>query len=365
MRSPRWPILAALPVVGLAIAGAGIAAGAGPRTMTTHPECQPGLAHASAPAAGPGWWRLDPVLDRAGRLVGQDLRVGGEARHQRIGLPAESFASGPTGGRIVVGADDGLESSLSLLDIAAGCRIPVATEAAVVRRAVLDQGGTALYEFRVDRRTRGDLGVWRRDLVGPADTRPILAPPAADDQFGRTWTTELGWSDDGLLIVASCGAFACRTRLVDTADGSVVSIAEPDLGEPLGVAEGRLVSYLACRGLPCPIVAVDLATGHRRELSAGAGLAVLVRDDRRTLLAIEPPDRIGSATIVDLDGTSVGRIDLADSERIVGPVSRSGSSVAAPAGWLAIGPSGRLDVTGPTLVGVHDGRRASAVEVAR
>ena len=70
--------------------------------------------------AGAAWYRLDPVLDEHGSLAGQRLTVGlvgGPARH--LDLAPESFVSGPVGGVVLVGDDDGTESRLRLLDVVA------------------------------------------------------------------------------------------------------------------------------------------------------------------------------------------------------------------------------------------------------
>ena len=53
----------------------------------------------------------------------------------------------------------------------------VATETDVVRRATIDARTGDLYEFRVDRATRADLGVWREPLAGGATVRVV--PPLA------------------------------------------------------------------------------------------------------------------------------------------------------------------------------------------
>ena len=77
------------------------------------------------------WMRLDPSLDVDGALVGQRLWVGiherGSARV--MDLPAESFAAGPFGRVVLVGADDGASSRLFTVDVATGCTSSVAEEA--------------------------------------------------------------------------------------------------------------------------------------------------------------------------------------------------------------------------------------------
>ena len=84
------------------------------------------------PCAGPpgpgseqigAWYRLDPILSD-GVWAGQRLVLGraGLDRPFRLDLDAESFASGPAGGTVLVGNDDGRTSTLSLLDLSGTCR---------------------------------------------------------------------------------------------------------------------------------------------------------------------------------------------------------------------------------------------------
>ena len=173
-------------------------------------------------AAGPAWYRLDPLLDERGSLTGQRLTVGlvgGPARH--LVLAPESFASGPVDGRLVlVGDDDGAESRLRLLDVARGCETAVDREAeAVIRGALLAPDGSAVWEHRVNRVTRADEGIWRRPVAGDPSERVLPGLPA-NGRFGPTFVTELSWAADGRLGISSCGERACRTRVMDPATGS-------------------------------------------------------------------------------------------------------------------------------------------------
>src|SRR6185369_2740957 len=194
--------------------------------------------------------------------------VGGRAR--LLVLPAESFASGPVKGIVLVGDDDGARSRLRAVDPAGGCASTIAAEASVIRSAVLDTDVGATFEHRVDRATRADLGVWRRATRGGTPVRllPGLGP---DVRHGRTFSTDLRWASDGRLAVASCGEIACRTRIVDTATGGVVSTS--GTGPVLGVAESRVIAYDVCPGFPCGVSAVDPVTGASEPIVAGAGPA--------------------------------------------------------------------------------------------
>jgi hypothetical protein len=367
MRPSRWPIQRTIPLLVVSVIAVGAATARPPAlAAATPPACSPDTGPSSAGPSAGAWWRLDAALDEDGMLVGQVLHAGGrDGRSYRIGLPPESFASGPVHGQVLIGADDDAASVLSLLDVIDGCTRTVGTERAVVRRAIVDPAGSAVFEFHVDRRTRADLGVWRRDLA--AGSRPIrvLGALPADGRFGITWTTELDWSADGRLIVGSCGAAACRTRILDPASGVVVTVAEPDLGEPLGIADGRLVSYLACRGLPCPIVAVDLRGSGHRSVLTDAGPATLGDVDGRTVLVHEPLDRVGTVEVVSLSGVTLRRMDVGRTMRLVSSASRSRSAIEMASGWVAVAGDGRIGALRTTdAVHLRDGRISPAAEVA-
>lgn len=229
-------------------------------------------------AADAPWFTLDPTLDASGSLVGQRLRVAAarDAAPSRIDLPAESFAAGPHGRVVLVGDDDGHRSRLRLVDVAGGCAWPVAVERAVIRRATVSPDGVTIYETRVDRSTRADLGVWRRPVGGDAPAARVVGPIDPDPRFGRTWSTEFDWSVDGdRLAIQSCGALACRTRILDPSSGSLETIADPALGPMVGLTSTRIVVYRACRGWPCGLVSVDTKTRRRATLSKAAGAAAL------------------------------------------------------------------------------------------
>lgn len=336
------------------------------------PAARVGPPGASPVGRGP-WFRLDPVLDGDGALHGQRLAIGqaGGASPRMLDLPPESFAAGPFGAVVLVGRDDGIESRLVALDALDGCATVLATSTDVIRRATVSPDGTQLVEHRVDRRTRVDLGTWRRPLDGSRGAVRILPPIDADPRFGRTWSTTFAWDEDRALAVESCGEVACRTRVVGATGSSDLALADPDVGTTLGLANGRLVSYLACRGLPCPIVATDMASGHRRVLVDDAGSAVVIATAAGPRLVHV---RAGP------DGTTLHSQSLDGSHGVdLGPVpngydlevdpARSGAGMDVPPGWVVLAPHGRLPIDrldpSPILRHVLDGRSASTEEVLR
>src|SRR5262245_45740632 len=161
-----------------------------PATCATGMDRLAEAARVPAPAtvtdlATEPWFRMDPALDRDGALRAQRLVVGiGAARSKRAAeLPVESFVAGPFGRLLVVGTDDESASHLVAFDVARDCAWALGDEADVVRRATLDPTTGTVFETRVDRSTRADLGVWRRPLDGSAPPVAVLPAPDPDDRF--------------------------------------------------------------------------------------------------------------------------------------------------------------------------------------
>jgi hypothetical protein len=266
-----------------------------------------------------------------------------------MALAAEAFAAGPFGGTVLVGTDDGRRSTLSLLDVRAGCAWSLGAERDVVRRATLTPAGDAVLETRVDRVTRADRGVWRRPLDG-APSRRILTPIAPDGRFGRTWTTALAWSSDGAsLAVQTCGEVACRTRLLDPATGHTRLMADPSLGELVGLSPDRLVVRGACRGLPCPIVSIRLPDGGTSVLDPVAGQAVWSVDAAgRPVVVYEAGAGGGALRAIGPDGHSARDLPAApDGWGLVPDAARSGGAVDVQPGQVMLAPGGRLPAGGP------------------
>ena len=165
-----------------------------------------------------------------------------------------------------------------------------------------------------------------------------------DERFGRTFSTELSWSVEGdHLVVQSCGAVACRTRVLDPGSGRVRLIDDPHLGESIGLVGGRLISYADCHGLPCPLVTVDVETGRRTILADDAGTAVLVVTEAGPRIVHE----IGAGTrpslrTVGIDGVEHGRAHplRADVRLVPGP-SRTGANTGLARGWVLLTTDGR------------------------
>ena len=378
----RWIGPGVIAIVGVASI-ASVTAGAAQRPWTPV-ACPDDLGNRTAAAhsgaADPGglaneaWFRLDPRLDRDGGLSGQRLAVGldGERGSRILDLPPESFAAGPFGRVVLVGSDDGSETRLRAVDVAGRCAWDVDKTTDVIRRATIDPAGLAIYEMRVDRATRADLGIWSRPLDGSLPASQVLDPIEADARFGRTFSTEFAWDLAGTrLVVQSCGEVACRSRVV-TPDNAVLRIInEPDLGSLVGIDGDELVTYLACPGLPCPVIATNLATGHRVQLAEAAATAVVVSTPAGPRLVHEV---LGAAAVslraVALDGTSAVDLGpLPSGLRLHATPQTAGAATRVGSGWVLLSPDGRIPDSGPRartlLRRVTDGMTVQLEEATR
>ncbi|HEX5015638.1 MAG TPA: hypothetical protein VFV72_15945 [Candidatus Limnocylindrales bacterium] len=306
-----------------------------------------------APRAATAWYRLDPALDADGALTGWRFFAGQAAeRHAlEIALPVESFASGPRNGLVLVGADDGRRSSIRIVDIGRRCATALHEGPDLVRRAVLTPAADAIVEFRLDRRTRADLGVWLRPLDGSKPSR-LVNPLAPSPRVGIVFSTDLRFSTDGRrLVITSCGEAACLTRLLDRKTGRLTTIDDEGVGETIAVVGDELVAYGGCASLPCRIVARNLASGRVRVLAERAGLASLTDG----VLAYEDYRQRGRVVIRPLGGGTARTVALETGMRLVPGESRALAGIEGPVGSVAIAPEGRPSWTHvpATFVEVH------------
>lgn len=147
-------------------------------------------------------------------------------------------------------------------------------------------------------------------------------------------------------------------------------IADPSVGGLVGLTGDRLIAHGACRGLPCPLLAIDVGTGQTTVLDEAAGRAVTGRDARGRPAVIHEVGADGDAiSVVLTDGQEVTRFDIdPKAGRLVANPAWSGSAMEHPADRIVVGPSGRLPIDGsaPELLrSVEDGRPASLEEVVR
>ena len=125
---------------------------------------------------------------------------------------------------------------------------------------------------------------------------------------------------------------APRTGHVASVDGT---------GPLVGLAGDRLIAFDACRGIPCPIVAVEVVGGARSRVADAGGSAVLggagdgvlvytARDGSLATLALAPGAPTGAPAGVATTLAPVRR----------GSASRGGEEL--PPGSVLLAPGGRF-----------------------
>ena len=164
---------------------------------------------------------------------------------------------------------------------------------------MLSPGDGTIWEHRVDRTTRADLGIWRRG-PDPGPAVRVLPGISPDDRYGPTFSTELRLTDDGRLTVSSCGELACRNRILDPATGGVASVEAT--GPMLGMHGTTVIAAGVCHGFPCPIVAIDIEAGERTIVVDEAGPAIVGGTGHR-IVVYEASD--GQLETIDLEPGAV------------------------------------------------------------
>jgi len=318
MSKRRWPVFVGPPLVLIAAMlmvarPEPVAEAARPSVIKGISSCVPAEALVGSVDARPGsWWTSVERLDAAGTLLGRRLAVGASTDTTAGGLdlPAESSISGPVGGLIVVTADDGSRSTVRVVSTVAGCGLVIHETDAVVRTAILNRHDRSVLAHLVDRATRADLGTWRLAIAagGAAEAR-LVAPPLGDlaRSVGTVWGTGLVLDAQGAhLAVQSCTDLGCLTRVFDLRHpgAAAVVIKGAAEGPMLGFAGETLVTWAACPGYPCAILAWDPATSRSRTLLTAATAAAMTSDGRR-LVAVQSD--AATSQPIELDPSS-GRL---------------------------------------------------------
>jgi hypothetical protein len=146
------------------------------------------------------------------------------------------------------------------------------------------------------------------------------------------------------VAIQSCGENACRTRLLDAGGQLVGSVDDSGLGALIGLDGDRMVSYAACRGLPCPIVATDTRTGLQHTLVANGGPAVISITSAGPRLVDETvvgtERRLRSTSLVDSSSSDLGPVPAGLALLVT--ADRAGSATLVPPGWAVLAGDGRL-----------------------
>lgn len=316
MSGRRWSLWLGPPVALVAIAlvvsqfqpGAEAGGRVTPRPAAVCADAAPKLRGLQAVRGT--WWRIVDRLDGSGALVGRTLFAGRAGpTNLTLELGAESMASGPVGGMVVVTSDDGRFSEVRLVLAAEGCSWLIHRAEDVVRSAILDTSGGAVLAHLVKRETRDDLGTWRISGMDPdATLERVLGPLPPQADLGPIWATELRVDMTGnRLVVQSCAEAGCVTRVVSLGDPGrePALVGGTEQGTIIGLAGKRLLTWAQCQGLPCAVQAWSAGVAKPEtlvELAAGAA----VTGDGRYVVAVL--DATGRASRVDLVGKSNQRI---------------------------------------------------------
>jgi hypothetical protein len=276
IRPPLVPPLVFMGTAVLISLAAAQLVSAAPLTRTTAQDCAaPGAAARAAAHSSRASTNVAQRLDARGQFVGRGLTISAAGRQTAVSLPPDSSISQPVGDALLYTTATGGASEIHLVDAASGCDAVIVRPSGVVRSAILDATQSAVYAHSVTFPARADAGVARYALDG-SSTRQVVGPLPDDARFGATFGTQLGWSSDGRkLFVQSCGAVACRTRLLDVASGAVSMFDGPDQGQIIGVTAQHVIAFAACSGLPCAVQSIDIVSGAVTQLANEAWSADL------------------------------------------------------------------------------------------
>jgi len=257
-------------------------------------------------------------------------------------------------GLIAVADDDGQRSVIRLVSPADGCAETVFQGDLVVRRVALEPAGRGVLFHGVGRSDRADLGTWRLVPGSGAAAVQILRPLSASDPIvraiGRIWSTELRASHDGTqLAVQSCGASKCRTRVADLQTGAVRGLDDPEQSDLIGIDGTRAVTFNACTGLPCRLVATELDTGRQVVLAEAATSAATTMVDGRLVVAVTLAEHgaIGSMVIDAATGRSWPLATPAPGMTFLQFGGSATAGVEVPPGWVGAAGDAR---TGPLAI---------------
>jgi hypothetical protein len=231
----------------------------------------------------------ETLLTERGEEKGRRLAVGsGALDATAITLPPESFVAGPFGALVIYGSHTpAAGSEVRAVAMSTGCDERLARPAGIVRGAVLDTSGRALYVHAVTDGERRDAGVVRHDLATGRQTQ-VVEPLPDSDVYGPTFATSLLWSADGReLAVQSCGFSRCRTRVLDTASGALRTFDENFHGALIGFDRQALYAFDACHWAPCDVVTIDRSTGATSVVAEDAYDASFSAGEGRSRLMVE------------------------------------------------------------------------------
>jgi hypothetical protein len=233
--------------------------------------------------------RVAERVSVAGEYLGRTVEIKtSSGKSLELDLPAESSVGAVHDNVVTYTRVQRGRSEVHAIDAVIGCDYVIAQPSGVVRSALIDSSGDAVYVHAVAGRDRADAGVTRH-AIGGGPAVLVVPPLPVDDRFGPTFGTQLAWGVDGTtLAVQSCGFAACRTRLLDTVTGEMQVIDDRPHGALIGVTSDHVVAHEACHWQPCAVLSIERATGTVAVLHDEAYEAALVtRADGRVAVRIE------------------------------------------------------------------------------
>jgi len=361
MSRHRWIMLAGPPLLAAVAAGPALLGGPGLPTgatslapagqLTACPSGQaprPGSIGRSAVAPGT-WWRTTQSLDADGSLDAWVLQVGAPgAATVELQTPAASTVTGPVNGRVVVASepeDDQAASIVRIVDAAAACATEIRLLDRIARRAIADPRGDGALVHLLDPGTRDDLGIWRVGVDGQIAERliePLERSLQAAVGMDRVWVTDLrSDADGGRLAVQSCDPDVCVTRILNLSSGEIAALDGEGQGPIVGFSGRLLVTWGACPGLPCPVLAWNSAAGSARTLAPAAAGAALSGDGRTLAVLLRGPDGGRELVAIDVRSGTAGPAATAGVDDV--PLSGAAGSIAGletSGSTVAIGQAG-------------------------
>jgi hypothetical protein len=263
-------------------------------------------------------------------------------------IPAASTVTGPVNGRVVVASEpehNEAASIVRIVDAAAGCATEIRLLDRIARRAIADPRGDGALVHLLDPGTRDDLGIWRVGVDGRIVERliePLERSLQAAVGMDRVWVTDLrSDTDGGRLAVQSCDPNVCVTRILNLASGETGVLHGEGQGPIVGFSGRLLVTWGACPGLPCPVLAWSSAAGSARTLAPAAAGAALSGDGRTLAVLLPGPDGGRGLVAIDVQSGVAGPAGIAGvDDTLLSGAAGSIAGLETAGSTVAIGNAG-------------------------
>ena len=313
------------------------------------------------------WYDIAAKTDDQSALVGYLLTSGqlGSKPNDPLELPTSAWASGPVGGLVLVGSDDGKQSTVQIVGPSSAAILWTSKDI-VWRGALLPDGSAILALLTRDKREEGGIVHVGSDGV-PVQVVKRTVPPT----FGQTWSEELFISAaSDVLAVQDCAPGSCRSRFYDmTRAYALIGSSEGDFCQLIGVTSNRFAAFGAdaCdSGRPADVLVGPLGKGAPTVVGNG-DTATFFRDGETTRLAIGGETPTGYLLkAVSLDGIDTVTIPAPAGMSLVAQAEANGSNYSLPDGWIALAPGGQLtpDGLGASIVNPSTGVAIDSGSVA-